>query len=328
MNNCTVDHDLAMPFLAYIAVSAIIYAAGTLCNLACVWCLVHCSRTSIGMKVQLGCFFGLLLVQCAVSDPLVMTSLTSGFFCGSLQPAFRACTLIFGNIVVDLERCHFAAMAVYRLLAVRWPFVYKRACELRKVVVSEVVMAISATVTWVVPLFLKKLELEDLSFLTGNGKGNPQTYSTIRLLFGLGYFVPLGVSLVSYVAIMITIVQRRRKLQTRDSLPVATARRDQLHFIIQVILVTFILIDVPHTVIHQIYSVDIRLASYIIHFIFSLHLIIDPMIFIGLNQNYRERLVECIIPRHCRCKKQKIAAEIQQVEQELTHPSVTSRMPS
>lgn len=31
MNNCTVDHDLAIPFLAYIAVSAIIYAAGTLC---------------------------------------------------------------------------------------------------------------------------------------------------------------------------------------------------------------------------------------------------------------------------------------------------------
>lgn len=83
-------------------------------NSACVWCLVNCPKTNVGMKVQLGCFFGLLVVQCALTGPLGLVSLNSGFFCGSLRPHFRAWTYIFRIIVVELERCHFAVMAVYR----------------------------------------------------------------------------------------------------------------------------------------------------------------------------------------------------------------------
>lgn len=60
-----------------------------------------------------------------------------------------------GKIIITSHAFCVYVIFLSRLLAVRWPFVYKRACELRKVVVSEVVMAISATVTWVVPLFLK-----------------------------------------------------------------------------------------------------------------------------------------------------------------------------
>ncbi|XP_042855672.1 uncharacterized protein LOC122242452 [Penaeus japonicus] len=204
MSNCTVDHDLADSFVAYIVVSAIICVVGTLCNSACVWCLVNCPKTNVGMKVQLGCFFGLLVVQCALTGPLGLVSLNSGFFCGSLRPHFRAWTYIFRIIVVELERCHFAVMAVYRLLAVRWPLLYQRACEVKMVVMSEAAVGVFTTASWFSPLFLKTLEVEDFLVLVGKAKADPLTYSCFRLLFGLSYVVPLGIGLIAYVTLMIT----------------------------------------------------------------------------------------------------------------------------
>lgn len=64
---------------------------------------------------------------------------------------------------------------------------------------------------------------------------------------------------------------------------------DHVSFTVTVVLLTHLLVDGPHITVHPMPNQP--LASIITHMIFYLHLVLDPLILVGLNVHYRRKLL-------------------------------------
>nr|XP_053656275.1 uncharacterized protein LOC128705054 [Cherax quadricarinatus] len=68
--------------------------------------------------------------------------------------------------------------------------------------------------------------------------------------------------------------------------------QDHVIVTINVVVLTNLLLDGPHMMVHLVAKRGI--PSFIIHMVFYLHLVIDPVVFVGLNKHYQKALLCCL----------------------------------
>lgn len=307
MANCTVNQDLAPWVMASTVETIIICVFGALGNSASLWCLIQCKRMNTAIKIQLGSFFTLLFTVCVVTLPGKVFVYYVSVFCRKdlLNQTFKTSISTANSIVAQMERVNFTFAAVYRLVAVRWPHRYKQIATVRVVVASEVIAFLCVLLPWIIMWFLQIFP-SGRSWMNLNFSNKKSSLSQLAAGFAAtSYILPLVVCLLAYLVMMFTLTFQKKK-----ELKASRSKTEQLSYAIRVLILVNILLDAPHVIIHLVTLPRGHLSIVIIHMIFNLHLLVDSLIFIGLNPSYRRALMQLFK----RCLPQVVAAHLSTVE--------------
>ncbi|XP_037799592.1 uncharacterized protein LOC119594612 [Penaeus monodon] len=165
----------------------------------------------------------------------------------------------------------------YRMIAVCFPLKYKQWSKWPLVLGIEVSICLSVVLLWVVAIFTQDLDTVEVN--------DPSSYTMGRVLFYLFLLVPIIITVVAYVT-MIAFMRFKGSLRT--------SHRKQVSFGLGILILTNLLLDVPHIAMH-LSGVDSKSLPFIlIHVIYRLHYALDPFIFVGLNAPYRQRVLRCV----------------------------------
>lgn len=82
---------------------------------------------------------------------------------------------------------------------------------------------------------------------------------------------------------------RRRKAEQNSGL--RPSCNDQVNLAVGALILTNLLLDGPHIIVHILAIPSKDLAFILIHVVYRLHIALDPFIFIGLNLHYRRKIL-------------------------------------
>lgn len=251
------------------------------------WCLLSCKRIQEGMKLQLFLFFSLLFLTNLVAMPGAAVAELWAVQCRQVSAAAQMALVGFYTIVATMERNAFALMAAYRWVAVCWPHKYK-ILSLRVVVALLNGFVLGGDVILWLTVFLEQdLDTIDVS--------NPSVYKMGReLYFGI-LLTPMISALVAYVAVIVVITYRKQFVGVQEG--GRPSMREQVSFAVGILIVTNLLLDLPHIIVHLLGIPSWDLSFILIHVIYRLHFAFDPFIFIGANLHYRRKVLLLAFPR-------------------------------
>ncbi|XP_063587608.1 uncharacterized protein LOC134764865 [Penaeus indicus] len=284
---CEVDAFIAGWKTGALAVEVLTSALGVVGSGLSLWCLMNCRRIQGGMKLQLFLFFSLLLLTNSVAMPGAAVAELWAVQCRQASAVVSFGLIAFYTIAATMERNAFALMAGYRLVAVCWPHKYKM-LSLRLVVA----LLNGFVLGGVVILWLVVFAEQDLDDLDVN---NPSGYKMGRELYIAILFTPMVAALIAYVTVIVVITFRKQFAgELERGRP---SMREQVSFAVGILIITNLLLDLPHMVVHLMGIPSRALSFILIHVIYRLHLALDPFIFIGANLHYRRKVLLLAIPR-------------------------------
>ncbi|XP_068220378.1 C-C chemokine receptor type 8-like [Palaemon carinicauda] len=287
--NCTVDDQISGWVMVAVWEQLTICLIGSICSAVSIWCLVGCQRTGRAVKIQLICTFGLQICICVVTLPFVTYLYYTHFFClGNIVPKQLAFFFsILNSILLQGERLNFMVMAVYRVLAVLCPQQYQKLATMNVAISLQVGIFLIIIPPWIVLCIVKNFDFSDESGnvmrLHFEQKGSS---NFIMALYGVNYILPFIITFIAYTLMIISVVRQNHFVRTHARR--RTKTMDHVASTIRFVILTNILLDGPHVVFHLLEGFD--LATIVTHMAFFLHLVLDPVIFIGMNQNYRREV--------------------------------------
>ncbi|XP_042875810.1 uncharacterized protein LOC122255648 [Penaeus japonicus] len=283
---CNVDAFLVRWKAGALGVEIATCIVGSVGSGLSLWCLVSCKRIKSGMKLQLCLFFSLLFLINLVAMPGAAVAELLAVQCHQFTPTVHLGQVALYTIAATMERNACALLAVYRFAAVCWPHKYQVLSHQLVVAVLNGIVLGGVMLLWLV-VFLK----QDLDELDVN---NPSLYDMGReLYFGI-LLTPMVVAFVAYVAMISVITYRKHSMgeQERER----PSMREQVYFAVGVLIVINLLLDGPHIILHLMGIPSKDLAFIVIHVVYRLHFALDPIIFIGLNAQYRRKVLLLALP--------------------------------
>lgn len=268
-------------------ISCVICVLGFLCNSASLWCLAKCRRINLATRVQLMIVFGILLTISTLTLPGIIAINFSDYRAGDLPNKLQMTCLTVHSVLFQMERIVFSFIAVTRLLAVWKPQLYQKTAKVSVVVIVVVFFLAYSLVSWPLVVFVATETIDD---------EESQRY----VLSGWRNFnllLPFGLTILAYFFMMVSMALQRHKLKKRNESAPTTG--EHVSFTIRVVLFANLLLDGPHIAIHLLE--DKYIALPIMHTVFNSHLIIEPLLFVGLNPHYRRAVLHLTMPclPHC-----------------------------
>ncbi|XP_047469939.1 uncharacterized protein LOC125025771 isoform X2 [Penaeus chinensis] len=240
MDNCTTDISNRGWFTTALVIQLSTCFFGVIGSSLSLWCLLTCKCIQTGMKIQLGLFFAVLLLLCAVAMPGAVVVEYQSWLCYEEAPNLRIAFVGLYTIAVALERNIFAGIAVYRLVAVCFPQKYKVLTRWTVVTVVETLICAGVLALWI-PIFLNQMMV--------------------------------------------------RRHKAKESSGLRPSYNDQVNVAVGALILTNLLLDGPHIIVHILGISSRALAFILIHVVYRLHLALDSFIFIGLNLHYRRKVL-------------------------------------
>lgn len=281
MNSCTLDSSNQGWFTTALVIQLITCVFGVIGTSLSLWCLLTCKRIQTGMKIQLGLFFTFLLLLCAVAMPGAVVVEFRSWLCWEESPALRLGFVGLYTIAVALERNIFAVIALYRLVAVCFPQKYKVLSRWAVVTAVDACVCAGVLALWI-PIFLRQdAQAVDLN--------NPSSYSMGLVLYYMVFLFPIFVCVFAYAILIIVMMVRRRKAEQNSGL--RPSCNDQVNLAVGALILTNLLLDGPHIIVHILAIPSKDLAFILIHVVYRLHIALDPFIFISLNLHYRRKIL-------------------------------------
>ncbi|XP_047469937.1 uncharacterized protein LOC125025771 isoform X1 [Penaeus chinensis] len=281
MDNCTTDISNRGWFTTALVIQLSTCFFGVIGSSLSLWCLLTCKCIQTGMKIQLGLFFAVLLLLCAVAMPGAVVVEYQSWLCYEEAPNLRIAFVGLYTIAVALERNIFAGIAVYRLVAVCFPQKYKVLTRWTVVTVVETLICAGVLALWI-PIFLNQdVQAVDLN--------NPSSYSMGLVLYYLVFLFPIFVCVFAYAILIVVMMVRRHK--AKESSGLRPSYNDQVNVAVGALILTNLLLDGPHIIVHILGISSRALAFILIHVVYRLHLALDSFIFIGLNLHYRRKVL-------------------------------------
>ncbi|XP_063600080.1 uncharacterized protein LOC134776296 [Penaeus indicus] len=241
------------------------------------WCLKTCKKMQTAMKIQLLFFFTTTLTISFVVLPAYAVMDYWRFLCWQGGIIVKLCSFTSYTVLGIIERDVFAVIATYRMIAVCFPLKYKQWSKWRVVLSIEVSICLSVALLWAVAIFTQDLDTVEIN--------DPSSYAMGKVLFYLFLLAPIIITVTAYVT-MIAYMRFKGSLRT--------SHRNQVSFGLGVLILTNLLLDLPHIAMH-VSGVDSKSLPFIlIHVIYRLHYALDSLIFVGMNAPYRQKVLRCV----------------------------------
>ncbi|XP_047486286.1 uncharacterized protein LOC125037271 isoform X2 [Penaeus chinensis] len=241
------------------------------------WCLKTCKKMQTGMKIQLFFFFTTTLAISFVVLPAYAVMDYWRFLCWQGGIIVKLCSFTTYTVLGIIERNVFTVIATYRMIAVCFPLKYQQWCQRRVVLSIEIAICFCVVLLWAVAIFTQDLGTVEIN--------DPSSYALGRVLFYLFLLVPIIITVVAYVTM---IAYMRFKKGPRNS------HRNQVSFGLGILILTNLLLDVPHIMMHLSGVDSMSLPFILIHVIYRLHYALDPFLFVGMNAPYRQKVLRCV----------------------------------
>ncbi|XP_063587610.1 uncharacterized protein LOC134764866 isoform X2 [Penaeus indicus] len=120
----------------------------------------------------------------------------------------------------------------------------------------------------------------------------PQKYKVLtrwKVVTVVETLICLGV-LVLWIPIFLKQMMVRR-YKAKESSGLRPSYNDQVNVAVGAVILTNLLLDGPHIIVHILGIPSTDLAFILIHVVYRLHTALDPFIFIGLNLHYRRQVL-------------------------------------
>ncbi|XP_047481137.1 uncharacterized protein LOC125033566 isoform X1 [Penaeus chinensis] len=281
MLNCTnrTVCNLAAQWKAYsLAFEMLVCACGVLGSIVCLWCLKTCDKTQAGTKIQLCSLFAANAFLCSLALPGAAVLELLFLQARRAEPATELAFVALYYIAACIDQMTLAVIAVYRLIAVCFPLKYKLWSRSTVVVAVEVALTLPAVLTLTLAFLFLKYEIIDPSKSTAG-----------KALYVVFYLVPIIIILTAY-CIMVSIMGFRRC--ARQGAEARNPGWDQISLSLCVLILMNLLLDVPHVTMHLMDVSWTEPSFVIVHAVYRLHFALDPVVFVGLNQRFRQRALQ------------------------------------
>ncbi|KAK7066852.1 hypothetical protein SK128_002046 [Halocaridina rubra] len=116
----------------------------------------------------------------------------------------------------------------------------------------------------------------------------PTSNTFVSILYGILHAIPILISLIVNAFMIYTMIRRKQLLVECDN----SNAKDHITHTVTVLLLVNLLLDVPHVISHTLESTGI--PSLAIHILFHSHVVIDPVIFVGMNPHYWQGLTQSL----------------------------------
>ncbi|XP_047481138.1 uncharacterized protein LOC125033566 isoform X2 [Penaeus chinensis] len=269
MLNCTnrTVCNLAAQWKAYsLAFEMLVCACGVLGSIVCLWCLKTCDKTQAGTKIQLCSLFAANAFLCSLALPGAAVLELLFLQARRAEPATELAFVALYYIAACIDQMTLAVIAVYRLIAVCFPLKYKLWSRSTVVVAVEVALTLPAVLTLTLAfLFLSRLYW--MCFVSDSRFPSEATPSALPRQMGFRRCARQG----------------------------AEARNpgwDQISLSLCVLILMNLLLDVPHVTMHLMDVSWTEPSFVIVHAVYRLHFALDPVVFVGLNQRFRQRALQ------------------------------------
>ncbi|XP_053646230.2 uncharacterized protein [Cherax quadricarinatus] len=308
MINCTAVTDYPGWVTAATYHKCVIGFLGTIGNSISLWCLVQSASTNKATKFHMIFVFSVLLAICLVTLPSVSVINYISAFCKSrwFREELFISISISSSFLLQLERINFTAIAIFRCVAVWRPYMFHKLSTVTCVLVMEGVLCLYAFLPWILGLCL------GYDRITYSGKyssvrfgENSVLHKMVFTWYSVNYCLTFMATLFAYLFMIATIILQEKKLSVDQR---SATTMDHVYFSIHVVILTNLVLDGPHVIVHLLSNQ--RLASIITHMIFFLHLIIDPMVFVGFNLHYRR----AVLHRMYKCLPVAISSKLRPLE--------------
>ncbi|XP_068216536.1 uncharacterized protein [Palaemon carinicauda] len=247
-----------------------ICALGIICNFVALCCIITCDKISAAVKFLLFCIFFSLLILSCLTRP-VLSSYTSIFLKEDIKLvpeglSIAVCLLYI--VLAEGEMWCIAAVAVFRGCAI-W------STRRRKLSLSTAVKVVAS--------------LYGFILLTNFGMGYllQKDNLTVGIYIACHVLLPMIVTVGCYGAMMFAVQKNKRQLLSMDGKPSPTL--DQATHAIMAVLILNLVIGLPHTIYHFLPTTTVQEDIYF-HTLFSCHYFFDPMVFLGFNRSYRNKI--------------------------------------
>lgn len=251
---------------------------GTLCNGVAIWCVVTCKKTWQAVKVLLCGVFVPLLVLCLVTQPMKAEMVLAVLTCDprNTPKIYRVITMIVYSFMIHMELASITALAIIRAVAVWSP--QRHEVKLRvaltivvSILVYSLLMALSGT------LGLDYLEAERAQRVL------------VFVYFLTNMMVPFLMTATSYALMIFAVRKNRRRLAACESKTGSGALLDQATRAILAVFISNMVFGFPHAVFH-LFEEPSHTLDLSIHMLFYTHFVVDPLLFIWYNSNYRQQV--------------------------------------
>ncbi|XP_066976563.1 uncharacterized protein [Macrobrachium rosenbergii] len=273
--------------IATTAQNFLLQVLGAIVNALSLWCLWKCRRTGNAIKLQLALVFILLLLLATVILPGEGWINYLDFYCRGEK--IRDSTTIFfllaSGFILQLERMNISSVAIYRFIAVKFPQLYKRMTQVKVVAALEVIIFIYISIPYLMgftqPMAVARFE--DGNQYVKFGQRNSTVAKVVYRMYAYNFLIPFLITLTAYSMMAVIILYQKFKTKT-------LGKTDHVTFTIQLIILIDLVLDAPHAIAH--FTRAKRFNMTIVHMVFHMHLLIDPLIFLFLNPHNRQIVLE------------------------------------
>lgn len=247
---------------------------GTLGNALALWCVGTCAKTQRPVKVLLFSVFLPALLVCLVTRPVVAESLIS-VLTGNRERISLMIIHINSAVYSSLasaELISIAAVAVVRVVSVLYPHV--RTLEKRgaSLLVTAICLYSGAS-----GVGLEMLMMNELLMLL------------VIILFFINTTLPVVITAIAYILMIVAIQRNKRRLAASQQQAKSASSMDQATRAMLAVFLSNLVFGVPHTIYHLMGKLP-RYIGVIFHVLYSTHFIVDPLVFVWFNNNYRTRV--------------------------------------
>ncbi|XP_066987233.1 uncharacterized protein [Macrobrachium rosenbergii] len=249
-------------------------ALGTICNFAALWCIVTCDKTNAAVKFLLFCIFLSLLLLSLLTRPLLSLNMST-FLKEDVKPVpevLNVAVCILYILLAEGEMWCIAAVAFFRGSAI-W------SARRRKLTLSAAVKVVAFLYVFII---LSNFGMGYLLLM------EHFTVIWVVVIYSVFHiFSPMLVTVGCYGAMIVVVQRNKRQLLSVDGKPSPTL--DRATHAIMAVLILNLAIGLPHTVYHFLPTTTVQ-EDIFFHTLFSCHFFVDPVVFLGFNRSYRNRI--------------------------------------
>ncbi|XP_068216533.1 uncharacterized protein [Palaemon carinicauda] len=276
----------------------VVCALGTIFNFVALCCIVTCDRTNSAVKFLLFCIFFSLLLLSLLTRPLVSLNMST-FLKKDVKPVpevLNTAVCILYVLLAEGEMWCIATVAVFRGCAI-W------STRRRKLTLSTAVKVVASLYVFIIS--------------TNFGMGylllkEHFTVIWVVVIYSICHiFLPLIVTVGCYGAMIFVVQKNKRQLLSMDGKP--SPSLDQATHAIMAVLILNLVIGLPHTIYHFLPTTTVQEDIYF-HTLFSCHYFFDPMVFLGFNRSYRNKITGILCS--CFSKVLAVCAKVMPVHDE------------
>ncbi|XP_063614344.1 uncharacterized protein LOC134787500 [Penaeus indicus] len=240
------------------------------------YCLKTCEVIQSGMKIQLQILFTADFVICLFLLPghaAIEYRILSDVY--KTDKTSATVFMYLYIVATQSERVTVMLIAIYRMMAVCFPLKYRYWSQKKLVVLVNLIACSPVVLLRIINHFTK----DD----SGIEAFDPNNYFIDRLTqFGF-VSAPTVITLIVYLVMALFMLFKKGSISPPDSCERA----------IRIFILTSTLFEVPDIIIHAA-KVTLKEPAYIIiHVIYRIHFVVDPILFVGLNARYRQMVYQC-----------------------------------